>query len=496
MFPLTGVQRGKNAFSLGSRKEAEFAFLLLLSGARVLVEQEQDYCDSRTAPESRHAGPHIGFIMSIRPIISLLLILAMKASAARIGGPSSHLVRPPPRIFAADPRAVMDPSIEPFVERLALEAVRGVFNSFMAWMSLRMLLSRRNGLGELLGSLGNRTASGAALDQPVVNCSTTFDDVAGIDEVVEELQEAVAYLRDPERFSRLGARMPRGVLLEGIPGTGKTMLARACAGEAGVPFFSASASGFDEKYVGVGAQRVRALFAAARRAAPAIVFIDEIDCIGASRERGGERQVHAQTLNALLVEMDGFAQNAGLVVLAATNQVGSLDSALRRPGRFDRIIHVPPPDIGGRRRLLSRLAGRLPLADDVSLEELAASTSGMTGAELDNMLNQAACIYTACAPHVHRMGAAWALHGRRMYTARQHARSGGAARGDHRCLAGDADPSPDSNTNPAPDPDPDPGPGPGPSPRHSRGLHRRWPWPRSRRRATRCSSAWRGTRRW
>ena len=155
--------------------------------------------------------------------------------------------------------------------------------------------------------------------------------------------------------------MPRGVLLEGVPGTGKTMLARAVAGEAGVPFFSASASGFDEKYVGVGAQRVRALFAAARRAAPAIVFIDEIDCVGASRERGGERQVHAQTLNALLVEMDGFAQNAGLVVLAATNQVGSLDAALRRPGRFDRIIHVPPPDIGGRRRLLARLAEKLPL---------------------------------------------------------------------------------------------------------------------------------------
>ena len=128
-----------------------------------------------------------------------------------------------------------------------------------------------------------------------------------------------------------------------------------------MPFFSASASGFDEKYVGVGAQRVRALFAAARRAAPAIVFIDEIDCVGSAREQGGERNVHAQTLNALLVEMDGFAQNAGLVVLAATNQVGSLDAALRRPGRFDRIIHVPPPDIGGRRRLLARLAEKLPL---------------------------------------------------------------------------------------------------------------------------------------
>ena len=318
---------------------------------------------------------------------SLLLLLAT-ASTVRVGSP--RISREPlSDALAAHPRAAMDTSIEPFVERLALEAVRGLFNSFMAWMSLRMLLSHKGGLGELMGGL-NRTNPGAALDQPVANCSTTFADVAGIDEVVEELQEAVAYLRAPEKFTRLGARMPRGVLLEGVPGTGKTMLARACAGEAGVPFFSASASGFDEKYVGVGAQRVRALFAAARRAAPAIVFIDEIDCVGSSREQGGERNVHAQTLNALLVEMDGFAQNAGLVVLAATNQVGSLDAALRRPGRFDRIIHVPPPDRGGRRRLLSRLAEKLPLAEDVSLDELAASTAGMTGAELDNMLNQAA----------------------------------------------------------------------------------------------------------
>ena len=320
-------------------------------------------------------------------LISLLLLLAT-ASAARIGSP--RVSRERFDALAAHPRAAMDTSIEPFGERFALEAVRGLFNVFSVWMSLRMLLSHKGGLGELMGSLGNRTNPGAAMDQPVVNCSTTFDDVAGIDEVVEELQEAVAYLRNPEKFTRLGARMPRGVLLEGVPGTGKTMLARACAGEAGVPFFSASASGFDEKYVGVGAQRVRALFAAARRAAPAIVFIDEIDCVGSSREQGGERNVHAQTLNALLVEMDGFAQNAGLVVLAATNQVGSLDAALRRPGRFDRIIHVPPPDIGGRRRLLSRLAEKLPLAEDVSLDELAASTAGMTGAELDNMLNQAA----------------------------------------------------------------------------------------------------------
>ena len=169
---------------------------------------------------------------------------------------------------------------------------------------------------------------------------------------------------------------------------------------------------------------MRALFAAARRAAPAIVFIDEIDCVGASRERGGERQVHAQTLNALLVEMDGFAQNQGLVVLAATNQVGSLDSALSRPGRFDRIIHVPSPDMAGRRRLLARLAERLPLAEDVSLDELTASTGGMTGAELENMLNQvhARHLRTICTPsarHLHAICTLYTCSGRRHSARRQ-----------------------------------------------------------------------------
>ena len=153
--------------------------------------------------------------------------------------------------LAADPRPAVDTAIEPFVERLALEVVRGLFGLASAYLSVRTVLKRTGGLSDVLGRFGNRTAA-AALDQPVVNCSTTFDDVAGIDEVVEELQEVVAYLRNPERFSRLGARMPRGVLLEGEPGTGKTMLARACAGEAGVPFFSASASGFDEKYATQG----------------------------------------------------------------------------------------------------------------------------------------------------------------------------------------------------------------------------------------------------
>ena len=321
--------------------------------------------------------------------VSSLLLLAVAGTSALRPASRAPTHAPPQRpldSIISNPGTVVD---LPFVERFVIETLRAAFNSFTAWMSLRMILSRTGG-DDFVRVLLNRTVQRLGGEQPVLNCSTRFDDVSGVDEVVVELQEAVAYLRDPTNFSRLGARMPRGVLLEGVPGTGKTLLARAVAGEAGVPFFSASASGFDEKYVGVGAQRVRALFDAARRAAPAIVFIDEIDCVGASRERGGERNVHAQTLNALLTEMDGFDQNSGIVVLAATNQVGSLDSALRRPGRFDRIIHVPPPDIVGRRRMLARLAGRMTLADDVGLEELARSTVGLTGAEIENVLNQAA----------------------------------------------------------------------------------------------------------
>jgi len=212
----------------------------------------------------------------------------------------------------------------------------------------------------------------------VQNCSTRFADVEGVDEVQNELREAVAYLRNPEAFSRLGAQMPHGILLEGPPGTGKTLLARAVAGEAGVPFFAASASHFDEKYVGVGASRVRALFQAARKVAPAIIFIDEIDSVGSVRY-DEQRTLHAQTLNALLVEMDGFAQNQGLVVIGATNQARVLDRALIRPGRFDRVLSVPVPDIGGRRKLLAHLAAKYKMGNDVDLEKLAAQTAGLTG---------------------------------------------------------------------------------------------------------------------
>jgi cell division protease FtsH len=223
----------------------------------------------------------------------------------------------------------------------------------------------------------------------------TFDDVAGIDEVEAEINEVVDFLKEPDKYRRVGARAPKGVLLAGPPGTGKTLLARATAGEAGVPFFSASASEFIEMIVGVGASRVRQLFEEARKVAPAIVFIDEIDTIG--RARGGARAVgghdeREQTLNQILTEMDGFSGHEGVVVLAATNRPDVLDPALLRPGRFDRQIIVHPPDQKGRAEILKVHARGVPLAPDVSLEQLAASTPGMTGADLANLVNEAALL--------------------------------------------------------------------------------------------------------
>jgi cell division protease FtsH len=226
---------------------------------------------------------------------------------------------------------------------------------------------------------------------------TTFADVAGIDDAKEELAEIVDYLRRPERYRRLGGRVPRGVLLAGEPGTGKTLLARAVAGEARVPFFSMSASEFVEMIVGVGASRVRDLFEQAKAAAPAIVFIDELDAIGRARAGGGgfggndERE---QTLNQILTEMDGFEPGAGVVVLAATNRAEVLDPALLRPGRFDRRVAVQPPDIAGRRQILAVHTRSLPLADDVDLGALAAATPGMVGADLANLANEAALLAT------------------------------------------------------------------------------------------------------
>ncbi|MGW6862763.1 ATP-dependent zinc metalloprotease FtsH [Streptomyces sp. NPDC054901] len=224
---------------------------------------------------------------------------------------------------------------------------------------------------------------------------TTFEDVAGIDEVEGELNDVVDFLKNPQQYRRMGARMPGGVLLSGPPGTGKTLLARAVAGEAGVPFFSASASEFIEMIVGVGASRVRELFAEARKVAPAIIFIDEIDTIGRARGAGagmGGHDEREQTLNQILTEMDGFSGSEGVVVLAATNRADVLDPALTRPGRFDRTVVVSPPDRPGREAILRIHTRDIPLAPDVDLDRVARSTPGMTGAELANLANEGALL--------------------------------------------------------------------------------------------------------
>lgn len=222
----------------------------------------------------------------------------------------------------------------------------------------------------------------------------TFNDVAGADEEKEELQEIVEFLRDPQRFTALGARIPKGVLLVGPPGTGKTLIAKAVAGEAGVHFLSISGSDFVELYVGVGASRVRDLFDQAKKDAPAIVFIDEIDAVGRQRGAGlgGGHDEREQTLNQLLVEMDGFGSNDGVIVMAATNRRDILDPALLRPGRFDRQIYVNSPDVGGREAILRVHARDKQLSDDVDLRTVARATAGFTGADLENLLNEAALI--------------------------------------------------------------------------------------------------------
>ena len=222
----------------------------------------------------------------------------------------------------------------------------------------------------------------------------TFADVAGADEEKEELREVVEFMRSPKRFTEMGARIPKGVLLVGPPGTGKTLLAKAVAGEAGAPFFSISGSDFGERFVGVGASRVRDLFSTAKKCAPAVVFIDEIDAVGRQRGAGlgGGHDEREQTLNQLLVEMDGFAINEGIIVLAATNRPDILDPALLRPGRFDRQITVNYPDVKGREEILKVHAKGKPLAEDVSLAVLAKRTSGFTGADLENVLNEAAIL--------------------------------------------------------------------------------------------------------
>lgn len=251
-----------------------------------------------------------------------------------------------------------------------------------------VVMIRQSGGGGKINSFGKANIKDQSKKK------NTFEDVAGADEEKYELREIVDYLKNPKKYNDIGARIPKGVLLEGPPGTGKTLLARAVAGEAGVPFFSISGSDFVEMFVGVGASRVRDLFDTAKKNAPAIIFIDEIDAVGRHRGAGlgGGHDEREQTLNQLLVEMDGFEGNEGVIVMAATNRRDILDPALLRPGRFDRHIMVSYPDIKGREEILKVHTKKKPLAPDVSLKEIAQSTAGFTGAELENLANEAALL--------------------------------------------------------------------------------------------------------
>ena len=261
------------------------------------------------------------------------------------------------------------------------------FGPALLIIGLLLYTMKRQGGGGVFG-VGNNPAKEASPESSTVK----FKDVAGCDEAKFEVEEIVQFLKEPQRFQSLGGKIPKGVLLVGDPGTGKTMLAKAIAGEAGVPFFSASGSDFVEMFVGVGAKRVRAMFEEARKKAPCIIYIDEIDAVGKQRSGGGfggndERE---QTLNQILVEMDGFNGDTNIIVLASTNRVDILDSALRRPGRFDRIVNVPKPDVGGREQILLVHTSKVPLGPDVRLEVLARATSGYAGADLANLVNEAA----------------------------------------------------------------------------------------------------------
>ena len=267
--------------------------------------------------------------------------------------------------------------------------------AFLAFILLMNIMARMNGgAGGPVNDKMARFGEARIQDIPADGKKVTFKDVAGADEEKEELEEIVQFLRDPARYTQLGAHIPKGVLLVGPPGTGKTLLAKAVAGEADVSFLSISGSDFVEMYVGVGASRVRDLFEQAKHQSPAIVFIDEIDAVGRQRGSGlgGGHDEREQTLNQLLVEMDGFAANEGVVVLAATNRVDILDPALLRPGRFDRQVFVGLPDIKGRQDILAIHAKGKPLAEDVDLARVARATAGFTGADLENLLNEAALL--------------------------------------------------------------------------------------------------------
>jgi AFG3 family protein len=265
----------------------------------------------------------------------------------------------------------------------------------LIFLAMYFLIGRMAGGGGPGGQLFNIGRSKATLFDAENKVKITFNDVAGLEEAKEEIMEIVDYLKNPTKFTKLGAKIPKGALLVGPPGTGKTLIAKAVAGEAGVPFFSLSGSDFVEMFVGVGAARVRDLFKQAKDKAPCIIFIDEIDAVGRSRGRGsiqGANDERENTLNSLLVEMDGFATDSGIIIMAATNRPDVLDSALLRPGRFDRQISVDKPDIVGREAIFKVHLGPIPLAEDVDPKKLAAQTPGFAGAEIANVCNEAALI--------------------------------------------------------------------------------------------------------
>jgi cell division protease FtsH len=266
-----------------------------------------------------------------------------------------------------------------------------MFILFMVILNGQNMAMMQNGQGSSNSKMMNFGKSGATLTTQD-KMPIRFSDVAGLKEEKEELREVVEFLKDPGKFTKIGARIPKGLLLVGPPGTGKTLLAKAVAGEAGVPFFSISGSDFVEMFVGVGASRVRDLFQEAKKNAPCIVFIDEIDAVARRRGAGlgGSHDEREQTLNQMLVEMDGFGANEGIIVLAATNRVDILDPAIMRPGRFDRKVSVGRPDIGERKEILGVHTRNKPLGEDVDLEQLARTTAGFTGADLENLLNEAA----------------------------------------------------------------------------------------------------------